>query len=90
VPLLQNTFVVSAGRMFFILATVADTIHMIRKIVVYWYRLLPTNTENKFSKIKNGSRSEPDALPPTRSVTGACREGGATVAVRTEKEPSSG
>jgi hypothetical protein len=25
---------------------------MIRKIVVYWYRLLPTDTENQFSKIK--------------------------------------
>jgi hypothetical protein len=50
--LLQNTFVVSAGRTFFVSATVADTIHTIRKIVVYWYRLLPTDTQNQFLKIK--------------------------------------
>jgi hypothetical protein len=86
--LLQNTFVVSAGRTFFVSATVADTIHTIRKIVVYWYRLLPTDTQNQFLKIKKGSRSKPDVLPPTTS--GARREGGAAVAVRTEKEPPLG
>jgi hypothetical protein len=50
--LLQTTFVVLAGITFFVLATVADPIHTIRKIVVYWYRLLPTDTQNQFLKIK--------------------------------------
>jgi hypothetical protein len=36
------------------------------------------------------SRSEPNALPPMTSVTGARGEGGAAVAVHTEKEPPSG
>jgi hypothetical protein len=87
--LLRNTFVVWAGRTFFVLATVANTIHTIQKIIVYWYRLLPTDTQNQFSK-KNGSRSEPDALPPTTSVTGVRREGGAAIAMRMENEPPSG
>jgi hypothetical protein len=43
-PLLQNMFVVSAGRTFFVSAIVFDIIHTIRKIVAYWYWLLSTDT----------------------------------------------
>jgi hypothetical protein len=50
--LLRNTFVVWARRTFFVLATVANTIHTIQKIIVYWYRLLPTDNQNQFSKKK--------------------------------------
>jgi hypothetical protein len=42
---------VSAERTFFVSAAVADTIHTIRKIIVYWYQ---------FSKIK---KTDPDRSP---------------------------
>jgi hypothetical protein len=50
--LLQNTFVVLAGRTFFVSATVADTIHTIRKIVVYWYRLSNRHLKSIFKNKK--------------------------------------
>jgi hypothetical protein len=45
----------------FFIGTVADTIHTIQKIIVYWYRLLQPHLKS-ILKNKNGSRSKPDAM----------------------------
>jgi hypothetical protein len=44
-------------------ATVADTIRRIQKISCFWYRLLPTDTPNVFSKIKKTQPGSEPARP---------------------------
>jgi hypothetical protein len=50
--LLQKRFVVSAVKSFFVLVSPADTILRIQKIDYFSYWLFPTDTPNRFLKIK--------------------------------------
>jgi hypothetical protein len=46
--LLQKSFVVSVSNLFSISASLADTIYTILKIAYFLYRMLPTDTKNRF------------------------------------------
>jgi hypothetical protein len=73
--LLQKRFVVSAVKSFFVLVSPADTILSIQKIDYFSYRLFPTDTQNRFLKIKKNQSPDLGTLAPDRALLIDARRG---------------